>query len=107
MKTIATSSSFLDGKAALGVLIRFEDDTPSENENKINEALGGVLARNAERTRFKGKPRQAVTVDTLGKLPFETILLLGVGKRSELTRTAYLHQEEEWFRMGASPGCPR
>lgn len=85
MKTIATSSSFLDSNAALGVLIRFEDDAPSENENKINEALGGVLARNAERTRFKGKPRQAITMDTLGKLPFETILLLGVGKRSDLT----------------------
>lgn len=85
MKTIATSASLLDTKAALGVLIRFEGESPSAHEMHIDEALNGVLSRNAERTRFKGKPRQSVAVDTLGKLPYETVLLLGVGKRAELS----------------------
>ncbi|MGB0648108.1 MAG: leucyl aminopeptidase [Bradymonadia bacterium] len=85
MKSIATQTSLLDTKAALGVIVRFEDEAASPAENTINETLDGALMRIIERTRFKGKPRQVVAVDTLGRLPFETVLLVGLGKSSELT----------------------
>ena len=85
MKSIATQTSLLDTKAALGVIVRFEDKAASEAENTINETLDGALVRVIERTRFKGKARQTVAVDTLGRLPFETVLLVGLGKSAELT----------------------
>ena len=81
MKTIATQNSFFEISADLAVIGRFEDQNPSDVERAIDDKLQGALAKAAQRLRFKGKPRQVASLDTLGQLPFETVLLIGLGKQ--------------------------
>ncbi len=74
--------AFSGGLLAVG---RYSDADPGELEKAVDAALGGALGAAAERTRFKGKPRSTVGVDTLGKLGVERVVLVGLGKRDEAT----------------------
>ncbi len=66
------------------VLGRFEDSQASSAETSVDEALGGALTAATQRLLFKGKPRQTVAVDTLGRLGAGRIVLLGLGKEEQL-----------------------
>ncbi len=50
----------------------------------IDEALGGALSRAAAKEEFTAKRDQSLTVSTLGRLPFEKVILLGLGERRSL-----------------------
>ncbi len=49
-------------------------------------ALGGCLGRLAETREFTGKTGTTHLLHTLGKLPAERLLLVGLGKKDDLTR---------------------
>jgi leucyl aminopeptidase len=53
----------------------------------IDSALGGALARLAAKEEFTGKRDQTLSIATLGRLPSEKVVLLGMGERRSL-RTA-------------------
>ena len=52
----------------------------------LDAALDGLLLRLAERREFTGKPSTSHLLHTLGKFPAERVLLVGLGKRAELSR---------------------
>lgn len=83
MNTNATQGSFLEQGSDLAVLVRFENEPPSANETELDRRLNGALSKAAERLRFKGKPRQVAAIDTLGQLPYEAVILVGLGKREK------------------------
>jgi leucyl aminopeptidase len=80
-KSVTDAPSFDGGLLIIG---RFEDEAPSAAEAAINQSLDGALATSAERLYFKGKPRQTVTLDTMGKGSAAKIVLLGLGKAEDL-----------------------
>lgn len=51
----------------------------------IDKALHGALGKLAARDEFKGKKDQTLMVDTLGQLPAQRVLVVGLGKREALT----------------------
>ena len=69
-----------------GLLVfgRHADTEPSAAEAAIDAALGGSLSRALERQRFRGKPRQAVGVDTLGQIAAERVVVIGLGSADEI-----------------------
>ena len=79
MKLNAAALSPLEFKGGVLVLGRSAGAAPSAVEASIDAALGGALASAVERQLFKGKPRQSVGLDTHGRLPFQRVLVLGLG----------------------------
>ncbi|MCA9541167.1 MAG: leucyl aminopeptidase [Myxococcales bacterium] len=84
MRVSTRSADALAFDGGLLALTRFADGEPSAAEKAIDRALDGALSAAAERMRFTGKPRQAVALDTLGKLPAARVVLLGLGERARL-----------------------
>ena len=62
----------------------FEDGT-DDLFAACDAALDGCLTRLAESREFRGKAATTRLLHTLGKLPAEQLLLVGLGKRAELT----------------------
>ncbi|MDR7418764.1 MAG: leucyl aminopeptidase [Armatimonadota bacterium] len=52
---------------------------------KIDQALGGVLARALHDERFTGEPGKVFILHTLGRLPAARIAVVGLGDRNSLT----------------------
>ncbi|MBI4216069.1 MAG: leucyl aminopeptidase [Chloroflexi bacterium] len=50
-----------------------------------DQALGGAISRLRAKGEIKGKPRELTLIHTLGRLRPERVLLVGLGKREELT----------------------
>ena len=74
------ATAFSGGLLVVG---RHADAEPTGAEQAIDEALGGALSAAAARLNFKGKPRQQVGVDTLGRIGAARVLLVGLGKAAE------------------------
>ncbi|MFH2007277.1 MAG: leucyl aminopeptidase [bacterium] len=62
-----------------------------------DRALDGHLVQEIDRASFCGKARQRLVLHSLGKLPFDRVLLQGVGAAEELS-------PEEWLRLGEALG---
>jgi leucyl aminopeptidase len=62
------------------------EDHQDELFNATNSALGGCLERLAASREFRGKPNSTRLIHTLGKLPAERLLLVGLGKKAELNQ---------------------
>ncbi len=60
------------------------EDGGDELFAQCDVALGGCLQRLAENREFSGKVNTSRLIHTLGKLPAERLLLVGLGKKSEL-----------------------
>ena len=82
MQLSTSAADALQFNGGLLVLTRATGAAPSDLERAIDERLSGALSATAGRLFFAGKPRQAVSVDTLGRLPFARVLLLGLGDGS-------------------------
>jgi leucyl aminopeptidase len=68
------------------ILNYFENTTGLVGELKaVDKALDGNISRLIERGEIKGKLKEITTIYTLGKLPSPKIVILGLGKKSELT----------------------
>ncbi|MCB9525017.1 MAG: leucyl aminopeptidase [Myxococcales bacterium] len=74
------ATTFQGGLLVVG---RFAEGAPSAAEQALDAALGGALSKAAARMLFKGKPRQKVVLDTLGRLPVEKVMLMGLGKAGD------------------------
>ncbi len=67
------------------VLGCFEDGVSEPLLAAVDQALGGCLGRLYEQREFYGKANKTRLIHTLGKLPAERVLLVGLGKRNELS----------------------
>jgi len=52
---------------------------------KIDQALGGLLARALQDERFSGEPGKVFVLHTLGRLPAARVAVVGLGDRATLT----------------------
>jgi leucyl aminopeptidase len=66
---------------------------------KLDRAIGGQLADVLAAERFQGKPAQVTYVHTGGRLPARRLVVVGLGKRADLTL--------ETVRRAASAGLRR
>ena len=76
------------GKEATAVLVLggYEDErTLPVAHRAVNAALGGQLRELRKSGEFAGKKRQSVLIHTRGALPAQRILLMGLGKKREVT----------------------
>lgn len=63
----------------------FEGEDEMDWLNRLDRAMGGGLVSLYRQGDFAGKPDKTKLVHTLGRVPAERILLVGLGKRKELT----------------------
>ena len=63
----------------------FEDDLADPIFTGIDHALGGCLANLYRQREFTGKQNKTRIIHTLGKMPAERIVLVGLGKKKDLT----------------------
>src|SRR5688500_17836296 len=61
----------------------FGDPSKDATFKAIDGALGGVLADVAKTESFEGKPNQAITVHTHGRLAAKRVTVIGAGTRGE------------------------
>ena len=85
MQVSRSTQSATEFAGSLLVLGRYEEGERSSDEAAIDEALGGALGAAAERLYFKGKARQTVALDTIGRLPVDRVILVGLGKAEDVT----------------------
>lgn len=55
----------------------------------LDRALEGGLSRAMAREEYKGKREQTLELDTLGKVPAQRVLLIGLGDQTKLTAPDY------------------
>jgi leucyl aminopeptidase len=68
------------------VLPYFEDqETLGEDLSLLNQQLGGTISRLLEEKEIKGKYKEITTIFSLGKMKAEKVVILGSGKKAELT----------------------
>ncbi len=64
----------------------FEHNTPINNETgAVDRALGGAITQLVNEGEIKGKCSEITLLHSLGKLPAARVLVLGLGKATELT----------------------
>jgi leucyl aminopeptidase len=66
------------------VILLFEDEKPSAAAGRIDEALGGTIARLMKRGDFKPKPGGLHLLYPEGRIAAERLVLAGLGKRKDL-----------------------
>ena len=84
---------------AIVVGVYAEEGRLRESAARIDKALGGQLAEILEAERFAGKPAHVTHVHTGGRIPAGRVVVVGLGKRVELTL--------ETVRRAASAGLRR
>src|SRR5690242_17847407 len=65
------------------LVIGCHEDAGSELFTACNAALDGLLERLAATKEFSGKPNSTRIIHTLGKLPAERLVLVGLGKKAD------------------------
>lgn len=63
----------------------FEDDNTGTLFKEIDKSLGGCLGTLYAQREFSGKPNKTRIIHTLGRMAAERIVLVGLGKRKDLT----------------------
>jgi len=103
---IARATSALKTPADLLVLPVAAGENPASAYREVDEVLGGALKRAAARG-FKGGFASTHVLDTLGNLPAERVMLLGIGDRAQVDRARLNHVMEMGVRQAGSPLPPR
>jgi len=70
-------------KADVLVLPVFQGPEAGPGVKEASRALGADLTAACTENGMRGKPGQVLTVPTLGRIPARSVLLVGLGKRSE------------------------
>ncbi len=65
----------------VGVLQAGKAHALSPSLNALDGALGGALSKLAAKEEFTGKRDQTLSLPTLGRIPAEKVILLGLGER--------------------------
>ncbi len=63
----------------------FEDDAIDPLVTEIDRALGGCLGELYRQHEFTGKPNKTRFIHTLGRIPAERLVLVGLGKKKDLS----------------------
>jgi leucyl aminopeptidase len=63
----------------------FEDDVSDPLFTKVDRAMGGYLGDLYRQHEFSGKPNKTRLIHTLGRIPAERLILVGLGKKMALT----------------------
>ncbi len=63
----------------------FEDDIADPVFVEFDQALGGYLGVLLKQHEFSGKPNKSRLIHTLGKIPAERLVIIGLGKKRDLT----------------------
>ena len=82
MKIIAQKKD--NEKCDILVVGMFEQEV--DNIKKIDEKLNGEIAAAIKRKEFTGETGQLKSISTLGKLPAEKFLVIGLGKKADYTK---------------------
>jgi leucyl aminopeptidase len=67
------------------VLGCFEDDVSDPLFSRVDRSMGGHLGDLYRQHEFSGKPNKSRLIHTLGRIPAERLLLIGLGKKKDLT----------------------
>ena len=86
MKFLVTVEDPLKHSCQALVMGCFEDDVADPFFLGLDQALGGCLGALRTQREFSGKPNKTRLIHTLGKIPAERIVLVGLGKKRDLTR---------------------
>jgi leucyl aminopeptidase len=78
------TTSAAEASAALLILPVFEGPEAGPGVEEAGRALGADLVAALRDNNLKGRFGDRLTVPTLGRLPAKTVLLVGLGKRSEV-----------------------
>lgn len=83
MKTVLSIQEPLLFSGTLLVIGRSKGAEASSLEQTIDQKLNGALSKKASRAHFTGAQAQSVLIDTLGQLPAQMILLMGLGEEGK------------------------
>jgi leucyl aminopeptidase len=86
MKFLVTVEDPLKHACQALVVGCFEDDVADPLFVGLDKAMGGCLGALFAQREFSGKPNKSRLIHTLGKIPAERIVLVGLGKKRDLTR---------------------
>ena len=87
--------SFAGDLLAIG---RYQDESGSAQEQSIDKALEGSVSKRCEKLLFKGKSGQKLLIDTIGRIPVDQVLLIGLGKRENCDEKAFRDRAAEVAR---------
>jgi len=59
--------------------------TPGGATAAVDQVLGGAISRLIASNEIKGKLGETIVLHTLGKMPVERVIIVGLGKKEELT----------------------
>ena len=86
MKTTVKQGTLTGTPTEVLVITGYEDDsTMGKAIQPLDRNLSGQLAELRKNGEFQGKPNQTVLIHTRGAIPAKRILLVGLGKRDDLT----------------------
>ena len=85
MRIVTAVAAPLEHRCQVLVLGFFADGDQIPLHSRLDKALGGGALVSLHKEGFSGKPNTTRMIHTLGKLLAERILVVGLGKRDELT----------------------
>ncbi len=86
MNIKVSSDDIIKSKHQVIVINIFEEETSLNRQiAKLDMALGGEITRLIKQNEIKGKFKEITPIFTLGKITAAKILIIGVGKKNELT----------------------
>jgi leucyl aminopeptidase len=85
MKFLITIDAPLKHACRALVVGCFEDDVSDPLFAKVDRAMGGCLSDLYRQHEFSGKSNKTRLIHTLGRIPAERLVLVGLGKKKDLT----------------------
>ncbi|HEV1997880.1 MAG TPA: leucyl aminopeptidase [Candidatus Dormibacteraeota bacterium] len=98
----ARAASFETVQADILILPVVQGDGLDGGFDRLDQQVTGALRRAADRG-FSGKFASTVVLDTLGAIPAQRLMLLGLGAREDIDRTRLNNALEMGVRQAGSP----
>src|SRR5438270_120955 len=87
MKLEVISGKLSEREAGAAIVVVLEDESQlSGGAAELDQALGGTLGQLITLGDVKGKRDELTLVHTFGRIPTPRVLLVGLGKRSQLSK---------------------
>ena len=81
---ITAIENIITTSADVLVINIYENSELSETALTVDKKLDGWLTNSMKNHQFTGKANSTLTIPTFGKLPVKIIVLIGLGKKSDL-----------------------